>query len=512
MPTPRYISFQCLGLSLTFSFYQPGTTVRLSDDVLLKIFHYYLDPSPRFWPRLVRVCRHWRHIVFASQQALHLRLFCVPGTPVLKTLDCWPTLPIIVEYGGTFALRSPLPEDEVNIITALEQSDRVSSISLTVTISLLKKLYAIKRPFFELEDLILLSRDTERLRLPSTFLWRLWSPRLRRLHLTRIDSFALLPLLHSSRNLVDLQLHEALTPWYIEEFMDALSGMPQLRSLSLHFPSIDDNYVSPRPPPPLYQRVVQLFLPALTRLKFRGIAECLERLVVRIDAPRLGDIQVTVFDSDNFSTTIARLGEFINRIEMHKSHHQARILSSDRTISISLTQPGAPRCLKLQLFSELLGDQLSTMSLIFLHFSSLLLDVEDLRISATRPSSQEDSLYNERWLDLISLFTGVKWLHFDGNDSINIVRAIKEADGGRKPLSSLHKLYLPHPGGLHHAPLSEVVVSFMISRWDSGYPIGVEYERLCPISELHGTGTSLYTVGASRQLTNFSEQDLFLSR
>jgi hypothetical protein len=52
----------------------------------------------------------------------------------------------------------------------------------------------------------------------------------------------------------------------------------------------------------------------------------------------------------------------------------------------------------------------------------------------------------------------------------------------------------------------------MISRWDSGYPIGVEYERLCPISELHGTGTSLYTVGDSRQLTNFSEQDLFLSR
>jgi hypothetical protein len=31
---------------------------------------------------------------------LRLRLFCTHGTPVLKTLDCWPTLPIVVQYGG----------------------------------------------------------------------------------------------------------------------------------------------------------------------------------------------------------------------------------------------------------------------------------------------------------------------------------------------------------------------------------------------------------------------------
>jgi hypothetical protein len=177
--------------------------------------------------------------------ALHLRLFCTHGTPVLKTLDCWPALPIVVQYGGSPALDPPAPEDEDNIMAALKQSDRVSSISLTVTSSLLEKLSAIERPFSELEDLVLLSRDSVRLTLPSAFRW---GPRLRRLHLTRIAFPALLQLLYSSRNLVDLQLHEVLDPWHFspEALTNALSGMAQLRSLSLHFLSTA-NYLCPTP-------------------------------------------------------------------------------------------------------------------------------------------------------------------------------------------------------------------------------------------------------------------------
>jgi hypothetical protein len=143
----------------------------LSNEVLLKIFRYYLDACPRFWPRLVHICRKWRQIVFESQQALHLRLFCTHGTPVLKTLDCWPALPIVVHYGGAPALHPPAPKDEDNIMAALKHSDRVSSISLTVTSSLLEKLSAIERPFSELEDLVLLSRDSVRLTLPNAFRW-----------------------------------------------------------------------------------------------------------------------------------------------------------------------------------------------------------------------------------------------------------------------------------------------------------------------------------------------------
>jgi hypothetical protein len=155
---------------LNFSLSQQATIVELPDKVLLDIFHYFLDGSPRHWPTLVHICRKWRRIVFASQHALHLRLLCTHGTPVQKTLDCWPaSLPIVVEYGGSPGLDAPAPEDEHNTIAALEQSNRVRSISLTVTSSLRERLFAISGSFSELEDLVLLSRESEQLILPYFF-------------------------------------------------------------------------------------------------------------------------------------------------------------------------------------------------------------------------------------------------------------------------------------------------------------------------------------------------------
>ncbi len=67
--------------------------------------------------------------------------------------------------------RPPAPEDEDNIMVALEQSDHVYSIHLTISSSLLKKLSTISEPFLELEDLFLLSHleDNVQLTLPSAF-------------------------------------------------------------------------------------------------------------------------------------------------------------------------------------------------------------------------------------------------------------------------------------------------------------------------------------------------------
>ena len=455
---------------------------RLSYDVLLKIYRYYLEESPRLWPTLVHICRKWRRIVFSSQQALRLRLFFSYGTPVLKTLGHWQALPIVIEYGGSLALDPPSPEDEVNIIAALKRSDRVRSISLTVTTSLQGRLYTVKRPLLELEDLILLSQDSVPLTLPSTFLW---GPRLRRLHLTRIGIPGLVQLLHSSRNLEDLQLYDV--PYLsIEELTDALSGLAQLQSFSLYFLSTA-HY---RLPPPLRDQLI--VFPALTHLNFRGIVRHLEFLVDRIDAPRLSDIQVTLTDGLMLSTS--KLNKFIYRIEMRKPLHQACILFSERAVSISLTQPGAPTCFTFRLLSEGFFDQLFAMSRIIPGFSTLLPNVEDLRISATQASSQ-NRYDGKRWQDILSLFAGVKWLYLDVNDSTNIVYALQAIYWPPETtvLPALYKLYLPQPGP-HHAPLSEALVPFMTSRWRSGCPIAVEYDRLCRISEIHGRGTSPCTV------------------
>ena len=473
--------------------------------MLLNIFRHYLHASPRLWPRLVHICRKWRHIVFKSQQVLHLRLFCSSGTPISKSLYCWPPLPIVLEYGSSLALDPLSPEDEVNIITALKQSDRVNSISLTVTATLLDKLYAVERPFLELEDLILLSRDSQPLALPNTFLC---SPRLRRLHLTGIRMPGLLQLLHSSRDLENLQLREALDSWSFstDKFTDALSELTQLQSISLHFSSTTNQYLLPSLPS---RHVV---LPVLTSLKFQGLAKCLERLILRMDAPRLADIQVTF--SDEFIYYLPNLGKFVDRIEMHKSHHQARILSSERAISISLTQHGASTCFTLRLLTERLNEPIFFMTCILSFFPAFLLNVDDLCISVTQASesTQEVGSYGERWQKLLKPFTGVKWLHLDVNNSTSseILHALQGISWMPQTtvLPVLYKLYLPHLGP-RHVPLSEAVVSFMTSRWRSGNPIGVEYVRLHRVSEPHGRGTSPCTVPLHYVLI-LLKQDLFL--
>jgi hypothetical protein len=206
----------------------------LCDDILLKIFRQYLDVTPRLWPILTHVCRRWQQVILGSPLGLQLRLYCTYGTPVLKNLDFWPPLPLVINYGGSPMLDPPTPEDDDNIIAAFKQSDRINSITLTLTNSLLEKLSTIPESFSELEELVLLSQDNLHLTLPNAFRW---GTRLQTLHVTRITIPALPQLLSSSTDLVDLQLHEIPMAGYFspQAFSNVLSGASHLRSLSLHF-------------------------------------------------------------------------------------------------------------------------------------------------------------------------------------------------------------------------------------------------------------------------------------
>ncbi|KAH9043485.1 hypothetical protein EDB83DRAFT_2407245, partial [Lactarius deliciosus] len=352
----------------------------LSDDVLLNIFRHYLDDSPRFWHTLTKVCRRWRQIVFTSPPGLDLRLRCTYGTPVLKTLDCWPALPIIIQNGRASTLDPPTTEDEDNIVAALKHSDRVYSISLTIPTSLPAKLFAIEKPFSKLEELVLQSPDNVQLTFPNTLRW---GTRLRTLHSTRIAFPALPRLLSSSENLVDLRLHEIPSSGYLSPkvFADALSGMIQLQSLSLHFlsPASRPSHAGISPLPG--GRVV---LPALSRFKFKGTSEYLNDLVTRVDAPRLEDIEVRFFNQLIFH--ISQLCCFVDRIEMQKSHRLADILPSEHAIVVVFGQPNARVWLRLQISCEQLDWQLSSVAQICDQFSSsgFLIGVEDLRINMTQ--------------------------------------------------------------------------------------------------------------------------------
>jgi hypothetical protein len=472
---------------LTSSLSRQATVGKLSDEVLLNIFRYYLGAASRFWPRIVHICRRWRRIVFVSQRALDLRLFCTRGMAVQNSIDCWPALLIAVHFGGFVTPESPTPEDEDNIMAALVRSDRLTSINLTISVSLLEKLSAIEGPFSELEDLVLVSQDSWRLTLPSSFRW---GERLRRLRSTGIAFPALVQLLYSSRNLVDLRLHNFIHPSHFspEALTSVLSGLTQLRSLSIHFLSTISRVSHP---PPFGGPIV---LPALTSLNFRGLTQYFEDLVARIDAPRLEDIKVAFFTGSKFN--FSKFRGFADRTGMSRSHRRAYILSSQRVICISLTQPGLPTCFQLQLFSESLDEQLSFITEVCSHLSASFSKVEDLRINTTRPLGLGDSLYSRlcQWRVPIKSFTGVKWFHLNGNDSKDIIRALlRPGERPRNVLPALHKLYISPPGppdvSLTRAA-ARAALAFMTSRRLSGHPIFVEFERLChtQVSEPRGTG------------------------
>ncbi|KAH9009734.1 hypothetical protein EDB84DRAFT_1163913 [Lactarius hengduanensis] len=450
----------------------PQVTVgNLPDEVLLSIFRYYLDASPQCWPKLVHVCRKWRHIVFASPLGLRLRLYCTHGTPVLKNLDCWPALPIVVQCGGSPTFDPPALEDEDNIMAALKHSDRVISISLTVTSSLVEKMDTIAEPFSELEDLVLLSQNTIGAALPSTFKW---ASRLRSLHSTRIAFPALPELLSFSKNLVYLRLHEIPSVGYFspEAFADALSGMTQLRSLSLHFLSLPSHRDYIGIPPPPGERIV---LPVLECFKYRGTNKYLDNLVARIDAPCLEDIDITFFNQPTFN--VSQLGRFLDRIEMQKLHGHASILISNYAISICFTRPGTPARLRLQISCEQLDWQLSSMGQICDHFPAFFSCIGDLRINATPPSSGQNDMDNGQWLHLIRSFRGAERFSVAGKLGTAIMRTLLPADGDPAiVLPLLRNLHVEEPGPLH-APLRAAVVSFITSRRLSGRPVAVEYTQ-----------------------------------
>ena len=443
----------------------------LPDDVLLIIFGSYRRSSPMRWHRLTHVCRRWRRIVFASPRGLDLRLYCKPGTPVLKMLDCWPALPINVHFKGCQTFDLPTFEDENNIVAALKHSDHVRSISITVTDSLLEGLRTIELSFPELEDLVLLGEEFHPMPFPAHLRW---GTRLRSLRLTGISLTTLPQLLLSSPDLVDLQLYGIVDTRMLssQTFASALSALTRLQSLSVHFHEhCRSGFVDI--PPFCGERVV---LPALTDLKFRIRDDDLNSFIARIDAPHLADIEIIFFYRRTID--LSAISQFIDRIDMQKSHGRADIISSDCAVSMSLTRSRPPTRLLLGITGTylMLDWMLSSMARICDHFSQSLLSVRDLRIES-RDSSHGRNAISEKWMEIIRSFSSVGRFHVAGERAAGILQALQptvgEVTSGALP--ALTNLYVmgPRTGALHYA-----IQAIINPRKLSGSPIVGKYISL----------------------------------
>ena len=443
----------------------------LPDDILLKIFHHYLDASPPLWFTLAHVCRNWRQVVFTSPLGLRLRLYCTYGTPILKILDRLPPFPLVMIYGGFPMFPSPSPTDEDNIMAAFEQADRICSISLTLSGSLLKKFSTISEPLSGLEYLVLRPPNEAELMLPSAFYW---GHRLRTLHSTRVAFPSLPQLLSASQDLVDISLHEIPGVEYFppEAIANALCGMTQLQILSLHFLSLPPRRTYLTLPPPQEDRFV---LQALTRLKYRGVSKYFDSLISRLDAPRLRDIDITFFNQPTLDAS--QLGLFANCTEIQRSPLRADILSSECTISITITHPGTPTWFGLHISCEQLDWQLSSISQICNHFSSFIIRVEDLGIDMSGPSSVPEDMDGDQWLRPIRAFSGAKDFRVVGKLATDILSALRLADEGNETvLPALRHLHVQEPRSMY-GPLRDSLAPFVAQRRLSNHPVQVVYSE-----------------------------------
>ena len=459
--------------------YVPRVTIAMLPDVaLLKIFDFYVHGTwegPTAWYKLVHVSRKWRNVVFGSPSRLDLRLYCKAGTPVMKTLDVWPPLPIVIDVKGYMLMD---PNFDVNdIVAALKHNDRVCQLAFSsISSSQWDKVLAeMQQPFPALTDLNLSPDHGETAPIdPDSFLGGS-APRLKTLILDYIPFPGLPKLLLSATHLVRLELWSIPHSGYIspKAMVAGLSVLTRLEYLEIAYKSPRSRPENRRPPPP-----TRTLLPVLSELWFKGVSEYLEDLLALIDTPQLDNLEVTFFHQLLFNTP--QLALFFIRTPKFKANDnlearldfsfgRALVKTFDRRLSLGIS------CRQSDWqFSSLA--QLCSSS-----FSRALISaVENLYIEDNRPMRTFDDNDNHdigdiesgQWVEFLHPFTAVKRLYTSSNSAPIIAPALQELVGETvtKVLPALQTLFLER---LPSKPVQEAIERFVSARQLSSHPIAV---------------------------------------
>jgi F-box-like len=398
------------------------TIETLPDDVLLAIFTSHLDRPDEIdaWRTLVHVCQRWRYLVFASPGHLNLRLECTTETRAREMLGVWPAFPIVI----TDCSNSMSGMD--NIISALEQRDRVCEIDIPVS-KMDALVPSMLGPFPALESILLGADDSAMAVVPDSFLCG--SAQLRRLIFQAIPFPALPTLLSSARNLVDVHLSGIPRSGYIppEAMVTCLSAMPSLGNLRFQFdsPQSFPNRESRRHPP-----LARSVLPALCELIFEGIDEYFEDFVARIDTPMIRVLEITFFHRHFYY--FSQLSQFIGRVEVFKSPAHANLMLSNWEAEATVwPRTGTNEPARLLLGISCDERHLQLRYFVQVYSSSLLpfSNVESLAISSEdqlQQSQWEPTAEDFLWLDLLHSFSAVKDLDIDKNILTPIAYTLKE--------------------------------------------------------------------------------------
>ncbi|KAI9451100.1 hypothetical protein F5148DRAFT_1378905 [Russula earlei] len=441
------------------------TVNTLPDDVLVEIFHFYVNCWPvrtNKWHTLVHVCQRWRHVMFASPNRLSLRLEYTGKRPMSEMLDVWPVLPMVISQPHTLW--------EVcwrNVAVALESEHhhRICGIDLfNIPTSHWGRLApAMQKPFPELTFLRLSVAKNTATSLPDSFLGGS-TPLLRHLTLDNCPFPGLPKQLLSANQLVVLHLLNIPRSGCIspQDLVTALSVMSRLGTLRLEFQS--PLYPASRPPPPLTRSV----LPVLTRLEFRGVHEYLEDILAQIEVPFLNNLDVTFFIDIDF--VIPQLHQLISQTESFKTCDSATVYTSDRgirftTLGITNRLPE----LSIEISCKELDGQLASLAQICSSSFLLLSTFVQLHITDGDPSPHwKDDMETTQWLELLYPFTAVKDLVLSGRVAPHVCQALEEVTN---VLPALQNVFLRDLSSMELVP--NRIMTFVAARKLSGHPVAV---------------------------------------
>ena len=383
--------------------------------------------------------------------------------------DIWPELPIAVSYYGD--------TDTDNVIAALRLKGSVSRINFWYSPSPAEweKIVAVMQdPFPMLEELSLELMPV----ISDSFLGGS-APRLQTLWLDDV-AFPKLPnLLSSATDLVSLNLRDIPHSGYIspEAMVTCISLLTRLKSLTIRFRSPrsrPDRAGKFRPQSP------RTLLPALTYLKFKGVAEYLEDLVARIDVPLLECTYIKFFNHLVFD--ISQFPNFIRRTETFTVIDQADVLLNSYNITITFspkvkTVDSVRRELTISCSCTKLDWQLSAFAQVCNSCLPPLPSLERLSICDRRPlpADWQEDMENTQWLELLHPFATVKDLYLSKEVALRVASVLQELSEERvtEVLPALQDIFID--GLQSSGPVQEVFHKYVTARGRhvSGHPVAI---------------------------------------
>jgi hypothetical protein len=209
-------------------------------------------------------------------------------------------------------------------------------------------------------------------------------------------------------------------------------------------------------------------------LGLKGVSEYLEDFMARIDAPLLNKLDITSFHRLLFDTP--QLTRFISRTPKLKTHDEARVVFSEKEVSVTLPQTFGGM-VKLAISCGQSDWQLSSLA----QFCSSSFPqahipvVEHLRILEDRRSQVrwQGDVEDSQWLELFHPFTTVKDLYISREFAPRISPALQVLVGERvtEVLPALQTLFLEET--LSSGPVQVTIEQFIAARQLAGHPIAV---------------------------------------